>query len=195
MKKYKIENVTKNYCVLGFYILPHLKIEHKYWYLWNIFFDWLGFRLYLEICDTDWNKSYKEECPYYHEGCKNNIECNGMCKYQELFETLDEIANEEITMEDGETGKISPEVIENCKKIIKETEDYIIFVEDIDIYPTSFESICIEWTNLGETVSLEIDKTKMGFYYEDEFNYCYCSEIEEINEKSIENLKSYLDKL
>lgn len=71
--KYNIKNVTKDYCFdkgFGFHI------THRYWHLWNVWIDLVKYRLYLEICRTDWNKCYKEKCVNYTKKCKHNIECN-----------------------------------------------------------------------------------------------------------------------
>ena len=71
--RYNFKNITKDYNKEKFGI----KIEHKFWYLWNIYIDLFKFHFYLEICRTDWNIGYKRECPYYSERCKHNMECNG----------------------------------------------------------------------------------------------------------------------
>lgn len=70
--KYMIENVSADYDhqKFGFYI------SHKYWYLWNIFIDFLFIHIYIEICRTDWNRCYKNTCKNYTDNCKHCMDCN-----------------------------------------------------------------------------------------------------------------------
>lgn len=50
--------------------------EHKYWYLRTFYFGFGKHRRALEVCRTDWNKSYKQRCKNYTKKCKHCMDCN-----------------------------------------------------------------------------------------------------------------------
>lgn len=101
-------------------------------------------------------------------------------------------------MEDGWDGEdalvITKESVYNCRYLLSFRRSLPQFIDIV--YPTSYGTICINWSKNGNKVSAEVSNKEFGFYFiSSDRTSKIDSEIKNFNDENLENLFTNLEQL